>query len=158
MSISTDRIAAATALGSAVLTQLSEISQQLWRIIESLEAEPDYDTTFVVGGVNAGPAVQSIQIPRTIRHARLNLTVDTSVPVSVALFGDNLDIPTVQRRHQAATAGPSGAIISSSGGTVECRDYLNQSGYFTVYFSAAATTYASVRVRSLDRKQPRLRG
>lgn len=148
-------LTAATALRLA-----GQVLDVLRQIRDALEREPDFDTTYVVGGVNAAAAAFPIQIPRTIRHMEITLAVDTSTPVSVALLPGNVTVADAQNRHKssgAGAAGSSGAIVSSSGGSVTVRDYSDGSGYLTVFMSAAATTFASVRVRSLDGAQLRTR-
>jgi len=143
---------AGAALVNAGFGHIARMIALLERIASAAEAEAEYDVTFVVGGTNAGAAVQAVQsIPRSLRHVEITLTVDSSTPVSVALFSGNITLPDAQNRHKLALSS-SGAICSSSGGNVTVRDYLDQTGYLTVYFSAAATTYANVRVRSLDRR------
>jgi hypothetical protein len=144
------------ALVGAGLTHASRIGHWLERIAKSLEVESDFDVPFVVGGLLSGAGVASIQIPRTIHHVEITLEVDTSAPVSVAVFAGNLTLADATNRHKAASGpGPSGAICSSSGSGITVRTYLDQSGFLTVFFTAAATTFANVRIRSLDKTQPR---
>lgn len=141
---------------AGALQMAARLTTAVERILSSLESEPDYDVTFVVGGLNAGAAVAQIQLPRTLHHVQLELAVDSSAPVSVALFTGNLAVADAANRHKI-TAGPSssGAICSSSGGTTKAREYLDGSGILTVLFTAAGTTFANVRVRSLDKTQTR---
>jgi hypothetical protein len=139
---------------AGALALLGRLVDGVERLTRSLEWEADYDVTYVVGGLNAAAAVSQIQLPRTLRHVEMTLTVDSSVPMSTAVFAGQIALVDAQNRHKAATAaGPSGAICSSSGGSVTARDYLDGTGILTVLFTGAATTFANVRVRSLDRTQ-----
>lgn len=136
-------------LVNAGFGHLGRMISLLERIAQSLEIQSEYDVNYVVGGTQAGAAVLAISLPRTLHHVELSLAVDSSAAVSVALFSGNITLADAATRHNANT-GPSQAICSSSGSKVTVRDYLDQTGYLTVYFTAAATTYANVRVRSLD--------
>jgi hypothetical protein len=139
-------------LVNAGFSHVARMIQLLERIANSLERENEIDQAWTVGGLQTGAAVQSIQLPRTISHIELSLYLDTSTPVSVAVFAGQVALADAQVRHQAAgPTGPSNALCSSSGSSVTVRARTGQTGYLTVFFTAAATTFATVRVRSLDR-------
>lgn len=137
------------------------------RIADTLEAirdntneqESDFDTTYVLGGTLAAAAVLELQLPRTVHHAEITLTAPTSDNTKfAALFDGQVVLPDAQNRHNPAAGGSSsGAICVSNGGSVTVRDYLSGQGYLTVFFTGAATIYACVRVRDLDRTQSRQR-
>lgn len=145
---------AGAALVNAGFNHIGRIIGLLERITAAVELAGDYDTSFVVGGLQTGAAVQSIQLPRTINHVELSLYVDTSTPLSVAVFAGNVTLTDAQARHAAAgPTGPSNALCSSSGSKVTVRCRTGNAGYLTVFFTAAGTTFATVRVRSLDHTQ-----
>ncbi len=143
---------AGAALVNAGFSHVGRMIALLEQIAGSLERECEIDQAWVVGGLQSGAAVQSIQLPRTISHIEITLAVDTSTPVSVAVLAGNVTLADAQARHAAGgPTGPSNALVSSSGGKVTVRARTGQTGYLTVFFTAAATTFANVRVRSLDR-------
>lgn len=150
---------AAMVAATSAIGLLGRIADTLDTIAASLEEEVDYDTTYLVGGTFAAAAVLPINLPRTIHHAEITLCVGTSDPTKfAALFVGQLDVATAGNRHNPAAGGSSsGALAGSNGNTVTVRDYLDQTGILTVFFTGAATIYASVRIRSLDKSQSRLR-
>jgi hypothetical protein len=144
------------ALVGAGLTHASRIGRVLERIANSLETETDFDVNYVVGGMQSGAGVATLQVPRTLHRVEITLEVDSSAAVSVAVFDGILTLANAAQQHMTtAGPGPSAAICSSSGSGTTARTYLDQSGWLTVYFTAAATTFANVRIRSLDKKQAR---
>lgn len=140
---------------SAAMAKLDAMLHWLARIANSLEEEPEYDSTFVAGGNPGAATVIIVQIPRTLRHVELTLSVTTSI--EVAVLPGNLSITQAQGQHghNAGVTGLSNASVTSAGGSVTARDYLDGSGYLSVYFTAAGTGYANLRVRSLDKTQSR---
>lgn len=152
----TQQIGAVHDVGRALLDKLDIIEQRLYDLLADREQEPDYDQTFVVGGTLAAASVVVIgNMPRTLKHVELTLWGDALG--AIAVFAGNVSLVQAQGMHNVANAAGaiSNAICSSGGGKVTVRDYLDSSGYLTVFFVAAYTGFANVRVRQLDETQAR---
>lgn len=150
---------AAMVAATSALGLLGRIADTLDRVLEGMDEETDFDTTYVVGGTFAAAAVMPIQLPRTIHHAQIELSVGTSDATKfAALFAGSISLGDAANSHNPAAGGSSsGAIAASNGNKVEVRDSIGQTGILTVYFTGAGTIYANVRVRSLDNTQSRAR-
>lgn len=81
----------------------------------------------------------------------------SAVGGEIAIFDGNVTLADASNRHQHTNAQlqQSDAIAVVSGGNVKFRVYLNQTGYFTVFFTGAYTGYVNMRVRVLDKLQSR---
>ncbi len=109
-----------------------------------------------VGPPPAASAAIPFGLPRTLRHVEITLSV--TAPTEIALMPGNLTLAQAsgQHGHSLGSSGQSNAICTTGGGTVTARDYLDQSGFMTVYFPNGVNgAYANIRVRSLDATQQR---
>lgn len=75
----------------------------------------------------------------------------------VALFDGNLSLSDVSARHQhiSGLLQQSNALAVISGSNTTFRAYLDQTGYFTLFFTGSFTGYINLRVRVLDKLQSR---
>lgn len=108
------------ALLNAGFAHATRIGSVLERIARSLEQEPEFDVSYVVGGLNGAPAVAYINLPRTLKHVEITLEVDTSgaagaIPAaSVAILDGQLALVDAQNQHSIAkAAGQSNALCST---------------------------------------------
>lgn len=139
---------------SAVVYKLDCLERVLQKILGALDAEPNYDQTYVVGGNVSAAAVYALQIPRTVIH--IELEVSGSIAQEFAVFCGNVTLSDAQNRHghtASATPQQSNAEVVSSGGKVKVRTYTNRDGYVTVFFPAAYNGYVNIRIRDLDKSQ-----
>lgn len=141
----------------AVLRKLDCIEGFLRDLLLDSEQAEDLDITYIVGGTIAAASVQVVgPMPRTIKQAEIELSL-TSVGGPVAVLAGNWTLTQAQGLvNLGATApGQANAVVISGGGKSSVRDYLDSSGYLTVFFAAAYTGFAQVRVRQLDETQAR---
>jgi hypothetical protein len=140
----------------ALLTRMDSIEMLLRDLLLDSEQESDFDQTFIVGGLLAAAVAIPIGLPRTLRHVEMTLSATSSVQVA-ALPGSLTTAQAAAQHSQTnASGGQSNAYLVSGGGAVTSRDYLDQSGWITIYFAAAITGYANLRIRQLDATQARL--
>jgi hypothetical protein len=146
----------------ATVAALARIEALLYEALRTqTEEESDFDQTFIVGGfLAAGGAVLPIALPRTLRHVELTLSLQTASPTNVvacAVLPGNLSLAQANGQHNVIGQGTSNAIVTSVAGGVTARDFLDQSGWLTVYvdLTAGGTAFANVRIRSLDSTQSR---
>jgi hypothetical protein len=134
---------------------MDSIEMLLRDLLLDSEQESDFDQTFIVGGLLAAAVAIPIGLPRTLRHVEMTLSATANVQVAV-LPGSLTTAQAAAQHSQTNAGGQSNAIVTSGGGTVTARDYLDQSGWVTIYFTAAITGYANLRIRQLDATQARL--
>lgn len=125
---------------------LNKIEKLLREILAERERPLDYDQTFVVSN-GAAIGVVPIVLPRTLKHVEIWLSSDSAA--TVVVFAGQQSLAAASAQYSTAIAGGSTASCSSNGGQIKVRDYLDGSGYLTVYFPAATPCCANVRVRSL---------
>jgi hypothetical protein len=136
--------------------QIARILGLLQDRLPESEDTIDYDQTYVVTGATGAPGVTIINnLPRTLRYVEIELTavvpaVAAGADNYMALFTGNGTIASCQAGLNTAVNAGSNATCVTGGGRVKCREYLDQSGYLTVYMNNGGI--ANVRIRSLDIK------
>ncbi len=138
--------------------QLARVLQILEERMPTGESVRDYDQTFVVGAYNlVGTAAVGVigPLPRTLKHVEIEFYVaaPNGAVLGFIIQGNNSVAQSAQSVNPSTALSGTGATCMSGGGKVTVRDYLDGSGYLTVFipwFSPNNPTYANVRVRSLD--------
>ena len=103
-----------------LLVSIARIEQLLRDLLLDSEQEPDFDQTFVIGGLIAAASVMPFQIPRSLRHVEITLSL--SIPGHVVLLPGNVALAQAQGQHSLTSAQQSNAILVSGGGGTTARD------------------------------------